>query len=112
MSNSRRSFLKTGLASAAIASTAPALAAQHHTENRYPIDIKLGIASYSLRKFNRAEAIAMVQALGLSYVNIKSFHLRHEETPEKLIAGRREIEAAGLQIDCTAAWTAGTWITN
>jgi sugar phosphate isomerase/epimerase len=60
--------------------------------------IKLGVATYSLRQLSRADAIAAVQALGAKYVNIKSFHLPYESTPEELAAGRRAFEDAGLTI--------------
>lgn len=97
---SRRQFIKTGMAGAAVASTAP-LQLQN-TLNPPPglqaAGIKLGVASYSLRKFSLDEAIEMTQALDASYINIKSFHLRHEDSPATLKAGRKKIEAAGLQI--------------
>lgn len=60
--------------------------------------MRLGVASYSLRKLSRAAAIAAVRELGTPYVNIKSFHLPYEATRAELLGGRREIEAAGLQI--------------
>ncbi|HUC40463.1 MAG TPA: sugar phosphate isomerase/epimerase [Gemmatimonadales bacterium] len=60
--------------------------------------LKLGVASYSLRNFPRTKAIEMVKALGTPYINLKSVHLPYELTPDDLAAGRREIEAAGLQI--------------
>ena len=60
--------------------------------------VKLGVASYSLRKFPRDRAIEMVKALGTRYVNWKSVHLRYELPPAELAAARREIEAAGLEI--------------
>jgi len=60
--------------------------------------VRLGVASYSLRNLSRADAIAAIQALRTPYVNIKSFHLTYESTVEELAAGRREFEAAGLQI--------------
>ena len=60
--------------------------------------MRLGVASYSLRKFPRAKAIEMVQALGTPYINLKSVHLPYELPPDELAAGRREIEASGLQI--------------
>jgi sugar phosphate isomerase/epimerase len=61
-------------------------------------DLKLGIASYSLRSFSRTYAIQAIRALGARYVNVKSFHLPYEATPTRLAAGRAEFEAAGLQI--------------
>jgi len=60
--------------------------------------IKLGVATYSLRELSRADAIAAVRALRAKYVNIKSFHLPYESTPEELAAGRRAFEDAGLTI--------------
>ena len=63
-----------------------------------PEPLRLGVASYSLRNFPRTKAIEMVKALGTPYINLKSVHLPYELTPDDLAAGRREIEAAGLQI--------------
>ena len=60
--------------------------------------VKLGVASYSLRKFSLGEAIAMIQKLKTPYVNIKSYHLPYEASSQELAAGRAEIEQAGLQI--------------
>jgi sugar phosphate isomerase/epimerase len=61
-------------------------------------DIKLGVASYSLRKLSRAQAIAAVKELKTPYLNIKEFHLLYTSTPAELEAGRKEFENAGLQI--------------
>ena len=63
-----------------------------------PPAVKLGVASFSLREFPLAEAIAMTRELGTPYINIKSYHLPYEASLEELAAGRREIEQAGLQI--------------
>ena len=62
------------------------------------VPIKLGVASYSLRKFSRAAAIPMVKALGTPWVNLKSVHLPYEATPAELAAARQELAAAGLQV--------------
>ena len=97
---SRRQFIKSGVAATAAASILPLgsttlpLAARATDK----ASIKLGVASYSLRKFNRQEAIEMTLAMHAKYINIKSFHLKHEESPAALKAGRKEIEAAGLKI--------------
>lgn len=61
-------------------------------------EIKLGVASYSLRKFDRPEAIAMIKEIGTPYVNIKSFHLPYESTLDEVAAARREFQQAGLTI--------------
>lgn len=59
---------------------------------------KLGVASYSLRKFSRTAAIGMVKQLNTRYINIKEFHLAIKSTPEEIAAGRKEFEDAGLVI--------------
>ena len=60
--------------------------------------IRLGVASYSLRKLKRPEAIKVIKACGIRYVNIKTFHLPYDLSPEQLLAGRKEFEDAGLTI--------------
>ena len=60
--------------------------------------LKLGVASYSLRKFPRDKAIAMITALKVPYVNIKSVHLPYELSAADIAAARHEFESAGLTI--------------
>lgn len=59
---------------------------------------ELGVASYSLRKLSRTDAILAIRELGTPNVNIKSFHLPYEATAEERAAGRAEFEDAGLRI--------------
>lgn len=61
-------------------------------------DLKLGVASYSLRKFARPQAIEIIKKLGVRYVCIKEFHLPYKSTPAERAAGRQEFESAGLTI--------------
>ena len=92
MTTTRREFLKT----ATLAGMALPVRPARRPAPRAPI--RLGVASYSLRKLSRSDAIAAVQALGTPYVNVKSFHLPYEYTPAERAAGRRVFEAAGLTI--------------
>ena len=62
------------------------------------VGLKLGVASYSLRNFPRAQAIQMTKALGTRFINLKSVHLPYEASPTEIAAARQEIEAAGLEI--------------
>lgn len=71
----------------------PLVSAASHSDG-----VKLGVASYSLRKLNRQDAISAIKELGARWVNIKSFHLPYENSPAELKQGRREIENAGLAI--------------
>lgn len=61
-------------------------------------DLKLGVASYSLRKFARPQAIEIIKKLGARYVCIKEFHLRYADSPAERAAARKEFEGAGLTI--------------
>jgi sugar phosphate isomerase/epimerase len=61
-------------------------------------DFKLGVATYSLRKFSRADAIRMIKDLNTPYVSVKEFHLRYKDSPEELEKGRKEFADAGLKI--------------
>jgi sugar phosphate isomerase/epimerase len=87
----RRGFLGT-----ALALRLPAFAG--HRAAPGSENFKLGVASYSLRNFDRTTAIAMVKQLNTRYVNIKEFHLPIRSSPEQIAAGRKEFEDAGLVI--------------
>jgi sugar phosphate isomerase/epimerase len=90
----RRGFLGAAAGIAAMAGAPPA-SAKIEPE---PWGFKLGVATYSLRKFDRTKAIEMIKALQTPWVSIKEFHLRYVSTPEELAAGRKEFESAGLKI--------------
>ncbi|MBV9500937.1 MAG: sugar phosphate isomerase/epimerase [Acidobacteriaceae bacterium] len=60
-------------------------------------DLKLGIASYSFRKFKREQAIQMTKQLGTPYLNIKpDAHLPLNSTPEEIAAAKKEFDEAGI----------------
>jgi sugar phosphate isomerase/epimerase len=99
----RRGFLTTtmvGAAGVALGLPRVARAAGEPTLalSATPGSVRLGVASYSLRKFPRDKAVAMVKALGTPYINIKEVHLAYTLSPAELATARREFEAAGLQI--------------
>jgi sugar phosphate isomerase/epimerase len=91
----RRGFLGAAAGFAGFASTVNRLAAEINNE---ALGFKLGVASYSFRKFSRADAIKMIQELKTPYVSVKEFHLPYKDSPEDLQKGRQEFEAAGLKI--------------
>jgi sugar phosphate isomerase/epimerase len=96
---SRRTFVKAAIAGAAGAALgAPRAARAFPRAVAGPDSLRLGVASYSLRQFQRAEAIAMVRALRTPYVNIKSVHLDYDLSPAELAAARAEFEAAELEV--------------
>jgi sugar phosphate isomerase/epimerase len=60
--------------------------------------VRLGVASYSLRKFPLDKTLEMIGTLRTPYVNFKSVHMPYEKSPGELAALRKQIEAAGFQI--------------
>jgi sugar phosphate isomerase/epimerase len=62
-------------------------------------DFELGVATYSLRKFSRQQAIEMLKRMNVRYINIKEFHLPIDSTPDEIEAGRKEFEDAGFVIE-------------
>jgi sugar phosphate isomerase/epimerase len=59
-------------------------------------DFRLGVASYSFRKFSRAQAIEMTRDLGTRYLNVKEFHLKLDSTAQQIDAAVQEFHAAGI----------------
>jgi sugar phosphate isomerase/epimerase len=93
MKSSRRNFLAASAGALALTRTGFGADADD------PNDFKLGVATYSLRKFSREQAIAMLKHMNVRYINIKEFHLPINSTPEEIKAGRKEFEDAGFIIE-------------
>ena len=89
----RRGFLGTaaGLTTLAAVDAGPVI--ENETGG-----FKLGVATYSLREFQRGLAIRMIKELKTPYVSVKEFHLPYLSTPQELAQGRRNFENAGLKI--------------
>jgi len=90
----RRKFLQVaGTAMAAkLSSASSALGTATAAKNR----LKLGLASYTLRKFGLDETLAMTARLGLKYICFKSFHLPLESTPAQIQDVVAKVKQAGL----------------
>ena len=63
---------------------------------KYPLE--LGLASYTLRKFNLDDTLAMTKRVGLKYVCFKDFHLKMDSTPEQIQATVQKVKDAGLNL--------------
>lgn len=99
----RRWFLKTaGLTAAAVSfgslgdgvSPASAAAAQDHGKP----SLRLALASYTTREFSLDETIAILEQLDLKHVCLKSFHLPLDASDEELVAARKKLENAGIEL--------------
>ena len=100
--STRRQFLKSAAAGPLLAVPAVGFAATHQPARR-PINprldhVRLGVASYSLREWSRADAIQGMVDCGVSFANIKSFHIPYEASAAEIAAARGEFAAAGIRI--------------
>jgi len=62
------------------------------------IPFNLGLASYSLRKFNLDQTLAMTKRVGLKYIAFKSFHLPLESTQAEIQESIAKVKEAGLEL--------------
>src|SRR3954451_4181398 len=91
---SRRGFLGTAAGMASLSAFSAATASA--VVEAEPWGIKLGIATYSLRMFDRPTAIEKLKMFGVKYVSIKDVHMKIGEPAEATKAARAEFDAAGL----------------
>jgi sugar phosphate isomerase/epimerase len=89
----RRNLLAGLPIAVGVAASQSAEAQQYHIAGA---NFKLGIASYSFRKFSREQAIQMTKQLGTPYLNVKDFHLPLTSTPEQIDAAKKEFSDAGI----------------
>ena len=101
--NTRRTFIKTaaaGLAAAALATTsrprAQAAAASPAAPAAPAPPVRLGLASYTIRKFKIDAAIAMVKRLGLTRMVLKDAHLPLDASDAQISEVIGKIKAAGI----------------
>lgn len=91
LESSRRGFI----VSAGVLGLAPLRGANTNSNAE---DIRLGIATYSLRGFQRDLAIRMIKELNVRFASVKEFHLPYRDTPEQLAAGRKQFDQAGIDV--------------
>jgi inosose dehydratase len=111
----RRRFLQTvgtGMAASLMGggvscgqSQPPAGKKQRRFEIRNPrFDIRkkrrfeLGVASYTFRKFDLDETLAMTKKVGLKYIAFKSFHLALDSTTAQIKEVVAKVKEAGLEL--------------
>jgi sugar phosphate isomerase/epimerase len=93
---SRRKFLKLAAISGA-ATLVPKTSSAQNT-GQLAKKLKLGLASYSLRNFTQAKAIAMAKRAGLDYMCFKSMHLPLSATETELKESAKIVSEAGLAL--------------
>ncbi|MBC8357557.1 MAG: sugar phosphate isomerase/epimerase [Candidatus Aminicenantes bacterium] len=98
----RRDFIRLAGVGVAAVSLSPVLEgstkSRHEKNEKEHKRLKLGMASYTFRKFNLEDTLAMTKRLGLETIAFKSFHLALESTGEKIKAVAEKVKAAGLEL--------------
>lgn len=98
----RRRFLQASLlgSAAVIGGAFPAVASAAVTKSeRDPFNgLKVGVASYSLRKFPLDKAIDMTKSLGVKYITLKDSHLPLTSTPEECREAAQKVRDGGLTL--------------
>lgn len=100
--NSRRAFLRnTGFGFAALTTlgtTGSAAVAANPASPTTAAGIKLGMASYTIRKFPLDQALAMVARLGLQRMVFKSDHLALNSTDDQIKQAIAQAHARGIEV--------------
>ncbi|OHB66383.1 MAG: xylose isomerase [Planctomycetes bacterium RBG_13_60_9] len=59
---------------------------------------ELGLASYTLRKFDLAKALEMTNRVGLKHIALKDVHLAMDSSPEQIKEAVTKVQDAGLDL--------------
>ncbi len=97
MKLTRRSFVTTLGASAAVLSVPAAISAKEPSTTG-KIQFDLGIATYSFRKFKVDKVIEWTKRCGLKYVSLKDFHLPLNSSDAECAALAEKFKKEGLNI--------------
>lgn len=102
MSITRNQFLKLlGVSAIASFTNIPGLAAKPEKNSHstsFDAGLKIGLASYTLRKFNLDQVIDISKRLRLTSIALKSMHMPLESTAEDIRQMARKVRTAGLQL--------------
>lgn len=98
----RRKFLQVGVGSctavAAMALPRSGTAALTKTPRESGDGLKIGLTSYTLRKYNLDEALTLTKEAGVKYISLKDMHLPLKSNKAECEEAHRKIEAAGLTL--------------
>jgi inosose dehydratase len=95
---SRRNFVRLAGAGIAITTFAPLGSSMAASSSIVSDDwiSKLGLASYTTRKFSLDETIKLAKSLGLNHVSLKDFHLPLNATSQQFDEVKSKMKEAGL----------------
>ncbi len=94
----RREFLQVAAAGAAVCCGLETVTGAAQQETAGKPKFELGLASYTLRKFDLTKTIEMTKRVGLKHIALKDFHLAMNSTPEQIRAAAAQVRDAGLDL--------------
>lgn len=94
--NSRRTFVKKGIAGLMAGSIISLPEKSNAAPAKKEDTFKLGIAGYSFVHFKLDEALEMMKKTDVHYLCIKDFHLPYNSTAEQITAFHQKLKGAGV----------------
>jgi inosose dehydratase len=99
MKFNRKDFLKVaGIGLAASLAPFPSLEAKPAQAKPVGKKLQLGLASYTMHKFDLDQTLAAVKKVGLTHLALKDVHMAMNSSPAELKAIAAKVQAAGLQL--------------
>lgn len=99
MKSNRRSFLKlSGLGIAAVALPGVVQSNPAPAKKTDSLPIRLGLASYTLRKMNLDDALAVCQRLAIKHISLKDVHLKLNSSDAEIAEAVKKCKDAGVEI--------------
>lgn len=100
MQANRRNFLKlSGLGMAAVALPGISQSAPSPAKKDKSLPIQLGLASYTLRKMNLDDALAVCQRLDIKYISLKDNHLKLTSSDAEIAEVVKKCKDAGVALN-------------
>lgn len=94
----RREFLQVAAAGAAACCGLGTVGASGQSATAGKPKFELGLASYTLRKFDLAKTIQMTRQVGLKHIALKDFHLPLDSSVEKIRSAADQVRSADLDL--------------
>ena len=94
----RRFFIRNGLLASTMLAAAgkSALLGASAKTNESDHGLKLGLTTYTLRKFSLDQALAMTQEANLKYISLKDMHLPLKSSQAERMEASKKVKNAGL----------------
>jgi len=99
MQANRRNFLKlSGLGMVAAALPGISQSAPSAAKKAKSLPIRLGLASYTLRKMNLDDALAVCQRMDIKHISLKDFHLKLNSSDAEIAEVVKKCKDAGVDL--------------